>query len=662
MSWLANLVATYDQCFDNPAYTDEKIPLLPTDHVSPQAHIEVTLDGDGCFRRALLVDKEATLIPATEASAGRSSGLAPHGLSDTIQYLAEDYKACGGSKASGFALYSEQLTRWKESSFSHPKARAIRNYLLKGTLIQDLVSSQLFELNSEGYFKVNYLEGEKVPELLKKLGKEKGQYKDPGSALVRWRVEIKGEHATVSANCWEDTSLQKAWCDYLASLSDEQSLCYITGQLMAAGANHPKFIRRPGDSAKLVSVPSGAEKAGTLKGFYAFKGRFITPEQACTLGWLASQKAHNALRWLIARQGYKNGEQVVVSWEQMGIELPELFSNTADTFDDDDDDDLNFADFDETMPESDVGQQFSRLLNKKIAGYRTQLGDAANIITLGMEAATPGRLSVTFYRELAGSDFLNRIEKWHSQFSWRLRMTRKDPDNPKKTVTHWLYSAPAPREIAEAAYGSRLDDNLKKATIARLLPCILDEAQIPGDLVNQAVRRAANPMAFKKDEKWQWEKTLGIACALVKGQCWRSTDSREYTTMLDLENKNRDYLHGCLLAIAENIEAFALRQSDEERPTNAERSMQRFYQRPYDTWPIIELAIQPYCQRLKGSSRSRGFIVDRHKQLDDVLQQIEQTGGFIKGRSLEGDFLLGYHCMRRSLKSGKKNTDNARVN
>ena len=49
-------------------------PLMPVDHAEQQVHIEITLNGTGKFRAASVVAKETTFIPATEESAGRTSG------------------------------------------------------------------------------------------------------------------------------------------------------------------------------------------------------------------------------------------------------------------------------------------------------------------------------------------------------------------------------------------------------------------------------------------------------------------------------------------------------------------------------------------------------------------------------------------------------------
>ena len=63
MSWIQKLYETYDQCYDAPQYSNH--PLLPISHAIQQAHIEVTLDHKGNFRRAQIVPKVETILPAT---------------------------------------------------------------------------------------------------------------------------------------------------------------------------------------------------------------------------------------------------------------------------------------------------------------------------------------------------------------------------------------------------------------------------------------------------------------------------------------------------------------------------------------------------------------------------------------------------------------------
>ena len=253
---------------------------------------------------------------------------------------------------------------------------------------------------------------------------------------------------------------------------------------------------------------------------------------------------------------------------------------------------------------------------------------------MGIDSATPGRMGITFYRELKGSEFLARIEDWHSKCAWP-QYFGKD----KKFI-----GAPAPRDIAEAAYGRRLDEKLSKATVERLLPCIIDGMQLPRDLVESTTRRVSNRVGFK--EHWEWEKCLGIACALFSGY----HKVRNYQMALEQDRITRDYLFGRLLAVAENIESRALFIAGERRDTMAARLMQRFADRPYSTWKTIELSLVPYKSRLR--TQRAGYLFSMEKLLDEVMV-LFHSDDFTKDTQLSGEFLLGYHCQRQALRSGE---------
>ncbi len=113
---------------------------------------------------------------------------------------------------------------------------------------------------------------------------------------------------------------------------------------------------------------------------------------------------------------------------------------------------------------------------------------------------------------------------------------------------------------------------------------------------------------------------------------------------LEHENTSRDYLFGRLLAVADKIEEIALSIAGENRPTNAARMMQHFADRPCSAWRNLELALQPYMQRLQKSRK--GFLVNRRKELGEIMD-LFQPGDFNADRPLSGEFLLGYHCQKQ---------------
>ena len=111
---------------------------------------------------------------------------------------------------------------------------------------------------------------------------------------------------------------------------------------------------------------------------------------------------------------------------------------------------------------------------------------------------------------------------------------------------------------------------------------------------------------------------------------------------LEEDRTSRDYLYGRLLALADNLEEWALKQSGEQRQTNAIRLMQRFSERPFSTWRVIELSLAPYKARL-GRQGNR-----RVNQISEVMALFE-TDDFVSDKKLSGEFLLGYHCQKQAL-------------
>ena len=200
----------------------------------------------------------------------------------------------------------------------------------------------------------------------------------------------------------------------------------------------------------------------------------------------------------------------------------------------------------------DAGQLFAKQMNNLIRGYAVSLSEREDIVVMALDSATPGRMAITYYRELQAAEFLERIQAWHEHTAWSQNMGRD----------RRFIGAPAPRDIAEAAYGRRVDDKLKKSTVERLLPCIVDGRPIPRDLVTACAQQAANPAG---KEHWEWERCLGIACALVRG----SRREENYSMALEEYRNSRDYLFGRLLAIAEKIEGYALYLAKETRGTTA---------------------------------------------------------------------------------------------
>jgi CRISPR-associated protein Csd1 len=621
MSWIQKLYETYEQCKGHEPEGAER--LLPVSHTFQQAHVEITLDAQGYFKAARTLGKEETVIPATEKSAGRTGKAPPpHPLCDKVQYCAGDYTEMGGGKPSFFKDYEAQLAAWCASAHSHPKAEAILAYVRKKRGVADLVAESVLHVGADGKLLNNWGGDTPAPEVFKVLTPDaKTKLRDQGNAFIRWRVL---EPDNPCSAVWEDDSLHSAWACYDASAKATPGVCMVTGETgVNLALSHPKRIRHAGDGAKLISANDSSG--------YTFRGRFTddTGQQACGVGYEVTQKAHNALRWLIQRQAYRNGDQAIVSWAVGGAPIPDPFGSSLT---------LLLAGGDATEPpaiiaDTDAGQAFAKRLNLAMKGYRAKLGPTDDIVVMGLDSATPGRMAITFYRELSGSEFLARIERWHTDFAWYQNFGKDK---------HFV-GAPAPHDIAEAAYGRRLDDKLKKTTIERLLPCIVDAQTLPRDLLESTIRRACNRVGL---ERWEWEKFLGIACGLYRG----AFKNEGYEMALETDRRSRDYLYGRLLAVAEHIEGRALYVAGEKRDTTASKLMQRFADRPASTWRIIEPALKPYISRLRA--KRAGFMFEMDKLLDEIIPGFIGDD-FLDDSKLSGEFLLGYHCQRQALNPPK---------
>lgn len=654
MSWIQKLYETYERCAGSPRFAADGDALLPLQHTMQNAQVEVTLDGQGRFVRAAVVDKERapTLVPCTERSVSRAGiSPVPHPLCDKLQYLAADYRVHGGEVTKGFQKeegqphrdYREQLEAWA-MAVPHPQLQAIAAYVRAGTMTADLIRARILPTDADG-------------RLLKKASPE--DKKDfplwavmpagqpPENAFVRWRVDVPGR---ADGGAWEDTSLVEAWGAYVRQQADTAMLCMVTGRDKVPVARlHPAKIRHAADKAKLISANDGSG--------FTFRGRFTDTDglQACSVGDDVTQKAHSALRWLVGRQAYRKGGQAYVAWAVSGAPVPPPLESTPlpgvaqSLWEDEPDPAVGAPALAAPEHGRDAGQSFALKLRRVMRGYAANLEPTEDIMVMGIDSATPGRMSIIFYRELAGSEFLARLEDWHLALAWPQRMTL-EPEGGKKGKPRvvWTVCAPSPSRIAEAAYGRRLDDKLRNATAERLLACIVDGRELPRDLVESCVRRAANRPG---QEHWEWEQTLGVACALYKGY-WarypRADARRTYSMTLDPQRSTRDYLYGRLLAVAEHLEGVALWLAGEKRPATAARLMQRFADRPYSTWRTIELSLVPYTQRLQA--RRPGTLQFLKTLMGTICEQFDPEE-FTSDARLSGEFLLGYHCQLQDLRT-----------
>ena len=566
-------------------FEGENEPLAPISHIMARPQVIITLDQSGNFVAAQVLDKNTPkiIIPATEESAGRTVKAAelPHPLCDYLRYLLPQNQV-------EYQHYISQLSTWANSSHTHPKLHAVLNYVQGGTILENLRQAGI---DSE----------------------EK--------AMVCWVVNGLGE--TLNGPCWTDRTLMNAFIDYYHEKRTDTppALCMISGELEMPAGQHPKGIVPISGNAKLIS-------ANDSSGF-TYRGRFDDAAQAATVGYAASQKAHSVLRWLVANQSVSFGGRTFLCWNPQGIQVPRVTGPMGRRSG--------------TAQRAANPSQYQKQLREALSGWKEDLPQSAGVVIAAFDAATTGRLAVTYYNELLASDFLDRLHDWEASCCWE--------DGP------YGIQSPSLFQIVSWAFGTprngkaEMDDRILSQQMQRLVACRVDKALFPLDIERALAEKASHLLLYEGENR---QKLLFTACAAIrKYHCDHLKE--EWDMALDKNCSDRSYLFGRLLAIADAIENNTYTDED-RRETNAIRMQKAFTLRPMTTWSALWDKLRPYNKRLAQSKP--GLYRYYHSVIDDILNRLSPFDPTLN-QKLNDIYLLGYSHQRayRTEKSDSQETE-----
>ena len=583
MGLLQRAIETYDCNASRTGiyYEGENEPLAPICHMIAKATIEITVDQDGNFISASPVDKEheKTIIPATEDSAGRSGTKAytrPHPLCDKLSYLVAEEN-----------YYLPQLHKWIESPHSNRKLEAIAAYLEKKSILNDLAV-----VNAKS------------------------------DSFIRWTVVGLGDY---SGPCWNDRELFRSYIDYYSeSAAGEESICMVSGEYAPVAHQHAKGIVALNGNAKLIS-------SNDSKGF-TYRGRFTDESQAATISYTASQKAHNALRWLIANQGAGiYGGRTFLCWNPQGIKT----GSPVQAF-------LTSPSEAPSHPSDYREQLYATLTSRK---KELQLRGNETAVIAAFDAATTGRLSLTYYNEISISSFLERLCEWDAHCCWWKGKTG--------------IQAPSILQLVNCAFGTQrtekntvrlvTDDRVMKQELQTLLACRLNESTFPEHIRMILVQRAGSPQAY---DPVIWRGILYCACAAVHISAFQRRG--EEIMSWDLTKPDRSFQFGRLLAVMDRAENDFYSLTEEAgRQTNAMKMMSIFRQRPWTVYEQVNRQLNTaYLPRLKPWQRSRyqrltGEIVE-------ILSVFPETE---LNRPLGDLYLMGFDLQRNAFFTKNNETE-----
>jgi len=562
-------------------------PIMHITKAMKKGDIELTLNGEGvCIRAKTLGEAKDMIIPATLDSGSRSgSAIFPHALFDDMSYLALNDKKR--------EMYLKQLNEWRGEN---KKLNSIYSYVQENRFVEDM---------------------------------EKFGITHTDKTFIKFKVEIKGD---LEADLSKDPIVINHWIDYYSNLElfKKEDLDYITGKRSKVSAKHPKGTNKNTNSAVLVVSDEKNIRRNSI-------------------GFNSSQKAHAMLRYLVANYGFKCDTGVIVTYS-LGedINLPKWYSSSDGIIEGVEDDFGDIATHEESI-ETILDKNYAKAMRNALLG----LGKSENlkkhtnrIAIIALDAATTGRLSVTYYQELDAHEFHEKIVNWHEKCNWHMERWMGDKKN--RTKVEYI-SSPKIDDIIKVAFGDTKGDSytkIQKRAREQILHSMFSGKPIDKGYVTSALRRVNSPFSF---EEWEYRSYVNIACALLK--MYYSNKGDEISVKLEEDRTDRSYLYGRLLAYAEKIESWARSKRGEKNyVTNSLRYRSRFSQKPFSTWQLIDSQLNPYREILKG--------MVYQNQIDEIKALFESLEEFENNIPLDGKYLMGYSLQRLELNPRKELEEN----
>lgn len=611
MGLLQNAIQTYELLESKGEagrYEEGKEPLAPIGHKIAKADIEVTIDVGGNYHSSSVVPQEQckVIIPVTEASAGRGAGLAPHPLCEQVKYLGIYDK----KSEEAFYAYIKQLSEWVDSEYTDVKLEAILRFVSGNTLLEKLQDDGTIKLNDKGK-------------------------PAPDNALVVWRVLGSGGS---DERTYKDTDLMNKYSLYYQSQLEREpkGVCMLTGVEDPLATQHLKGVFSLDGNAKIISAND--------KTNFTYRGRFTDAEQALTISYNASQKAHNALKYLIANQAVIYAGRAFLCWSPQGNEIPQP-EHSLMTFQ-----------FGSQPPVFKTLSDYRDQLQKWIGGYKSGINNInfSKTAIASFDAATTGRLAVTAYSEQLTTVYLDRLKTWDEHCCWYY-------SNFLSEQVQDSVSSPALYKIALCTFGLErdrdnngkldMDDNIGKQAMERLLYCRIGQQTFPEDMERRLVENASHLALYGRNTG---RDVINTACAVVR--LYHFQRRREELSM-DLEKgkEDRSYQFGRLLAAYEKLERDAWSSSGNQnnsgkRETNAIRLQSVFCNRPmHYAFELDKQMEKAYFPRLP-----HGTAVFYKNLIGEIMANINSFPQEEWDQPLKDTYLMGYYLQRKDLYTKKE--------
>lgn len=624
MSLFSELINVYNDNLNQIGLQDESaVSLLPISHTTVKIPIQINIDGEGNFVSANSLEKneQKTIVPTTIESISRSSGICPMPVDDKLKYVAGDYYQWSQTQEENLRKskkedktpqyhqqYLGQLKAFNDFAQSHgndyeeyvkQEISAIYKYVTKGNVIHDLMKDNLFGEQADlGDIPYKWSNSKDKPTIYKLATGS------PLDSFVRFNVRGVGP-----TERWHDKRMFQLWIDYYSSILEkgEKGIDYITGKDKAALATmHPKGILPSASNAKLISANDSSN--------YTYRGRFVDADEAATIGYSESQKAHLALKWLIEKQGFSVGNRYFLAWGSK--DLPEIGMVDEPLA-------AVLANIDDIS--GTTGQEVSFALKDSLLnGKNTNLSSLLYILEL--DTSTPGRIDVVYYQALDLESYIDKLSNWYDK-------TKIERPNSK-----YQFKNPRLIQIAKMVHNKHAKPEVLRDSVSELVQTILGSQRVPENILMPLYYKAMRPESFDKDDKPNWDRVLETTASLLR------TKDQLLSSGLQPYLYDRGYLFGRLMAIAHQIEKEILqKKSDniESLHTNAQRFMSKLPASPIATWKIVYGRLEYYLGKYEFAGWARSLINQISNELSDDVADYYQLNSPLTIKEA-GRFIVGF--------------------
>ena len=662
MSVWAKLYETYPKILSDKENNDLKDVdkyLLRDGLTVNNCGLEITLDANSNIINMALIpkDNQKTIIPVTPDSIKRSgSTVAPNPLFEKLDYMASDWDLIikddklleKNNSYEKYSQYIETLRKWVEFS-QFPQIKIIYNFIKNTNLIEQILSrfdikdlikvskkdkseeaeDESIEENNDNPIIEESINNELITSientqkdealLLKNIQIAGKNFKKLADIFVRFSVQYSD---TVRPEVYYNSDLFNEWCKtykQILGLEEQSDLDYISGDNEVLQSYFPKKIRNQGDGARIISAND--------KTIRTFGGRFEpkVPMQVAPLGQKSMTQALYALSWLIKNNGaFTYDGLVVLAWSIDYIREENLYNVFAQAKDEKGKYVFNLNSNKAIEALAYYGNRSSNL-DKLTAEHKV------NVLVLDGESK--GRIAVTYYNEIDSTIYYKNLENWFKTLQWQwLNYDTKE----------FEIRTPNFRSLFDLLYAeNKQDKTLYKQFYKQILPCVVEGKQIPKYFVQRAFEKVRKPESFRdmqgKPSKNMWLNAIDIACAVIN----KYKKQKGKYMKLDLEENDRSYLFGRLLALAEKVENAATNYGGQ---TNAERLFTRFTMRPGQTFSTLQKQLAPYFDKLYGQGKA-GLANYFKNEIAEVLDKMSKED-FASNKGVDEMFILGYYGQR----------------